>query len=430
MKREGKSRNNKNSVKFSSFEEETIVFNNFLSKKPKNYTKEEYLDKSFPSRIIIFSWITGENRDYSISVGKANNFLGKYGYTLQLYFDIVILNLTNISQRPKCLVCGKEIKFNRFNRGYAKTCCKDCCNTYKKLVKLSNITKEEDLFIFNKFYELNVNKGIPYTDYYYESDKVDQRGKTIRYYKLYSQISGEKEDRYVQSNSFPRILYSFGMTSQVYFDLVILGITKIEDRPKCKICGKSVKFGGLFEGYDTTCSNECFIKLSTDRINIVNKLPLSIEARNKISKKVSESIKRRGANKNKFENGYVHSNIFGKDIHYDSSWERKFIIICESLYKKGHILEFSRCKDIIEYLKDDGSIHRYLPDFKIILSNGIKVVIELKPANLLKTDRVVYLKKMAAMKHYKKQKIKYIILTENELFKNIHGSFNIFDYIV
>lgn len=60
----------------------------------------------------------------------------------------------------------------------------------------------------------------------------------------------------------------------------------------------------------------------------------------------------------------------------------------------------------------------------------MRVVVEIKPAGLLRKDEVVIRKKFAAQKFYWKQKVKYITLTENELYKNIHGSFWIYDYIV
>ena len=482
-----KSRNNKNSIIFSSIKDEEIAFNKLLYLKQSNGNNtEDYLieESNGKKKLKIYSWITGE-KEYKISIGKSNNFLGKYGYNLQLYYDIIVLNLTNIYQRPRCIICGKPIEFKRFNRGYSKTCSIKCLNALKHSESQENLNCDNE--IFQKFFLLNPNKGYKYSDYYYEDNyNLDKRGKSMRYYKLYKWISGKDKDEYIQSNRFPKVLKEYGMSSQVYYDIIILGLSNVKDRPKCKICGNSVKFRGLYAGYKTVCSEKCFKLLSRDTIisSRPKNLKLSEEAKDKIrvkalGRKHSEesrrkmSISRKGKKKkfskefidrliksnksrvwtkesrekisiastnrllnenigksNQFKRGWYYSKIFGSNIHYDSSWEERFIKMCEKLYKSGDILSFSRCTDIIIYEKEDNTVHRYLPDFKLILSNNIEVVVELKPATLVKNDRVVLLKKLAALKYYKKRGIKYIILTENELFKNIHGSFNIFDFIV
>lgn len=465
---------------------EEEIFQKFLKLKPKQYDRTEYYTKSNKKgrdKVNLFSWISGENNDDYISLNSFEKVLNSYGLTLQIYYDLIVLNLKSLNDRPKCIICGKPLKFLGFNVGYSKTCSDECYIKYKGLSNVYSPSIEEEA-LFNKFNSLNPNKGVKYDDFYYESDKLDSRGKTLRYYKLYNWISGESDDKYILSNLFPKELKKYGITSQIYYDLVILGITNIMDRPKCLVCGNFVKFRGLFEGYKSVCSEECFKKLSCDRIISYGKLSIhhSEDTKRKLSiistgRKHSDRSKRRmsedrkGKKKNfskefidklvesnksrvwtkesrekisiastnrllnnelkpnQFKRGWFNSDIFG-NIHFDSSWEEKFIKICESLYRKGHILEFSRCNDIILYKTDDDVDHRYLPDFKLKLYNSIEVVIELKPASLVKNDRVVFLKKMAAMKYYKSRNIKYIILTENELFKNINGSFNIFDYVV
>lgn len=483
-----KTRNNKNSIKFSSIEDEKIAFDKLLALKLKyksNNDKDYLVIINGKERLRIYSWITNGD-EYLISIGKANNYLGKFGYTLQLYYDIFILELTDINQRPKCVICGEPIEFKRFHRGYSKTCSKDCLNKFKQSKKQESFDKNENEIIFNKFYSLNPLKGEKYSDYYYEdSNKLDKNKKPVKYYKLYKWITGEDKDRFVQSNIFPSVLKDYGMSSRIYYDIVILGINSIEDRPKCKVCGNNVEFKGLYSGYKTVCSDSCFKKLSSNRISTYGKMSIKLseeskekirqkalgrkhsadskrkmslsrvgkkknfskefkerliksnksrvwsnESREKISKATINRLINGNIGSNQYKRGWYHSEIFNIDIHFDSSWEERFIKMCEILYKKKHIIKFSRCTDIIYYNKDDNSIHRYLPDFKLTLFNGTEVVIELKPATLVKKDRVVYLKKIAALKYYRKQKIKYIILTENELFKNIHGSFNIFDFIV
>ena len=82
-------------------------------------------------------------------------------------------------------------------------------------------------------------------------------------------------------------------------------------------------------------------------------------------------------------------------------------------------------------------------DIYLIFKSGLQVVIELKPANLIEKDPVILAKRIAAKKYFAKRNIKYIILSENELFTTryikytklseslgIVNSFNIYDYIV
>ncbi len=69
------------------------------------------------------------------------------------------------------------------------------------------------------------------------------------------------------------------------------------------------------------------------------------------------------------------------NIIYRSSWERKFMVYCDTNEK---ILEWGSEEIIIPYLSPwDGKVHRYFPDFyiKAKQSNGTlkKFIIEVKP---------------------------------------------------
>lgn len=328
-------------------------------------------------------------------------------------------------------------------------------------LKINYDSLEEETIKFNELLSKNPQKGIPYKEEEYKISEVKHS-----YYKLFSWITGEDNDRLVTSQFLEGELAYYGYTVQLYYDIVCLGLTDINNRPKCRICNNPVKFRKIYTGYEKTCSRDCENKISS----MNGKLPKSKECREKLSKyrigrKMPEEIRqklsksRKGMKRNisdktrdrwasllmnrinengpylsKCKKGWYESSVFNKKFYYDSSWELKFIVMCENLYKKSHIKDLSRYyvtnNEYIYYKSTDGILHRYFPDFIITLNDGTTVVIELKPAGLLKKDEVVKLKKMAALKFFMKKKIKYIILTENELFKNIHGSFNIFDYLV
>lgn len=68
-----------------------------------------------------------------------------------------------------------------------------------------------------------------------------------------------------------------------------------------------------------------------------------------------------------------------KPIIYRSSWEKKFIIWCESSNK---IKAWgSECVGIPYKSAVDGRQHTYYPDFYIILNDDTKVIVEIKPKN-------------------------------------------------
>lgn len=56
------------------------------------------------------------------------------------------------------------------------------------------------------------------------------------------------------------------ITTQIYYDKYILKISP-NDRPKCKNCGREVKFIGLSVGYKSTCSDKCRYELLSKEIS-------------------------------------------------------------------------------------------------------------------------------------------------------------------
>lgn len=336
--------------------------------------------------------------------------------------------------------------------------------------------KEKQLF--NKLYRLfilNKTKNLDIIKY----DNKDNKLNKNTLYLVPSYISGEK-DIYVKSFILSKKLKKFGFTPQLYYDVFILGISSIEDRPKCIICGKEAIFDNknpYVRGYLKSCENPTHKKLAMTAIlqlkdnrekqrlshkgwkpskelrdrwskqrtgkkkhfkkefidylkNRNKNFIWTQDRRNKISDKILEKLKTSPNSRKNFKKGWYKSDITGETYHYDSSWEYKFLIYLEKIYKKGYIKSFKRCTEFVSYKSDDGFYHKYIPDFTIILENNIEVIIEIKPVSLLKKSRKVFLKKIAGIKHFLKEKKKYIVLTENELFKNINGSFNIFDHIV
>ena len=334
------------------------------------------------------------------------------------------------------------------------------------------LSYEEEIAAFNKLVDLNPNKGIPY---------INALDNTTKDYTvvLYSWFTGLDHDIKVFTTYLYRYLYEYSklvlITPQIYYDVIILGLTNIKDRPVCKNCGKLTRFDGFKYGYLDTCSKECRFIIRDKRLSELGKYITKTllrtdkfrkdasermkrfyktEEGKKLKQKSSELTSKRNVemmiNKSyyssscrtsgKYKVGIYKSTVFDTCFNYDSSWEYKFIKFLETKKDKWKIRCFDRCKEPIIYYWEDGSKHRYLPDFYIEFDN-IKMVIEIKPHVLYERDPVFKLKRIAAKKYFSKKNIKYITLTEKDLFttkyhkyskymedRGIISSFYLFDY--
>lgn len=315
----------------------------------------------------------------------------------------------------------------------------------------------EDI-VFNKLINRNPLKGKKYSENEYK--RVE--GKAKIYYKVFSWMIEEDQDIWISCKTIKQFLRKYNITIQLYYDIVVLGLISIEDRPRCETCHGKVKFYNMYDGYQRFCCKSCMDiglkgrEISKDTRDKMSKSHIGLKSSPEAKKKIGEANKRRvftpEIRKNMsigtlkritdpkkhfkttnrfttkgFKSGIIKSVKAGNiDIKYLSSWEKTFIQNCD---KDSNIIKLET-PDPIEYKKDDGTVHNYLPDFKLTLDTGIVVIVEIKPNNLVKKSRIVLLKRIAAKKYCRKNSYKYIILTENELFNNIHGSFNIYDFVV
>lgn len=99
------------------------------------------------------------------------------------------------------------------------------------------------------------------------------------------------------------------------------------------------------------------------------------------------SNKLRPSKKSRYSQGYVDPRTCHKLINndtpvvYRSSYERKFIIWCETC---SSVLRWGSECVCIPYILPDGSRHKYYPDYYVELSDGSKYIIEIKPSNQTK----------------------------------------------
>lgn len=418
-------------TKYSSVEEEIIKFNELLSKNPnkgKIYSKDEFLiSGNKTSKYVLFKWITGEDTDRLITSQFLERELNKLGYNIQLYYDIICLGLVSIFDRPRCIICGKTCEFTKIYLGYSKTCSSDCRKSYKSIYTTENGKRSKSKFTREKLRKSHLGKKMSIES----REKISKNniGKHIITKEQRSiLISRRKEVGYIVSEE-TKIKISNSNKGKKHI-LSEEGRKSLQEslRSRKRIISKETreKISSSLKGKKRNLS-----KISKQRLIHFNKTRnRSQEESEKKSLEMINRINNGFQPLSHFKKEKYFSDIFKEEFYCDSSWEKKFLILLEQKFISNEINSISRCRVPVIYHKDDGTRHRYLPDFVIEFKSGIKVVIEIKPANLLKTNRVVYLKKIAAMKEFKKQRIKYIILTENELFKNIHGSFNIFDYII
>lgn len=258
-----------------------------------------------------------------------------------------------------------------------------------------------------------------------------EKNRVIRidnYYKVPGWVF-DKEDEYVNisyKNIKSRGVIKYNLTGQIIYDILVLGLTNIEQRPKCPICGSPAKYDCFSRGYYSTCkSKECISKLAKQEVlnlwknedyrntqSQSHKEWASIEEN---KKRMSEYSKKNWENKEyrktqteshvrwasikenrekmreisvnlwktdefrrKMENrsmttthGSIQCSKASEIMTYDSLWEKDFIEFCDNT---NEIISIKRADFYIEY-KDESGINRmYFPDFIVSLESKVLLV--------------------------------------------------------
>ena len=378
-----------------------------------------------------------------------------YNISIQILFDILELGFTSISERPKCEICGNEAKFHNFK--YNQTCCSERCisklrSINSKKGKINRINKIESGIMNRSITEIVLKKSRAKSKIL--TDIIKTHTEEELFNRLVSldphpgekdRIKRDKENNFiipgwisldksiVSSDGFihisPRnlkkVYFRSLSTPQILYDILVLGLIDINERPKCYACGKPAEFkGGI--GYYSTCGNRDCLKIF--RSDSGKKNPrFNGKFSDEQLKKISDGVHRHILSNPDFANnhkhpwgkyGKVYSNKMGVEIKYDSTWEKDFICFCDTC---NDVVSITRANVSIEYIENEK--HRaYIPDFDIILSNGLKYLIEIKPLYLVKNDENTKLKLEAGKNYIINNNInnytKYVILTEKELYKN------------
>ena len=378
--------------------------------------------------------------------------------------------------------------------------------------------KTDDEELFNNFIKLDPSPGTK-DRLWYEKNRiifpkwVTQINDKVKAFK-YTEVDGYPD--YVgYSKSCGHLLTNIGVSSQVFYDVLKLGITSINDRPRCTVCGNPVTFQNIIRGYYTTCSNYCHLsttvasrttkdarrkacesrrshgpwnrngfpeeakrkisetltrkyrsgeiittdykreqarkrmlnnKLSVGRTSPRKGVKLSQETiekfrskliGRKLSKEHKEQIRiksaqrfiehpelldefiKSGNRRTKHGHLFLEKVTGDHDFYYMSSWEEVFIKKCNESEEVVSISEGHTNKILYSYKKVERT---YIPDAILLLSNNIRLVIEVKPKHKLnnKKNRAKF---RSAIDWCKKNNSIFLIITEDEIFKEGKMSF-------
>jgi hypothetical protein len=299
-------------------------------------------------------------------------------------------------------------------------------------------------------------------------------------YLLPSVLGGD--DKYYSSvkGKFIRKLKELDpdLTKQIYYDILVLGLTNSDQRPRCpaKGCSNSLKFISIQRGYEFHCSPSCSGSDITEETR--EKISKSLTGKklpDKVRRKMSDTHKRiplpkgfeegrlRAAKKPKSEShkknlsisvtryfethpeareessrrmiqycidhpefieNFINSGVFNSKKGYYSPKKST----TRFYYRSSWELDLLKMLEVAEYVvsidkpssipyRFKGRSKLYYPDFKVLLSSGITAIIEVKPYHFLNDDMVVA-KRKAAIKYCSENGFRYITLTQYEIYSD------------
>lgn len=207
----------------------------------------------------------------------------------------------------------------------------------------------------------------------------------------------------------------------------------------CENCGKESIFININKGYSKCCCNDCRLAILRSDNNYAkrpeckqkiseklkgNKHTLGYKFTEEQRKNVKLAIKKSWDESPerklklsqtiycnpKYKQGYFDSKKNGKKIHYRSSFELEMYNILENIEE---VLEYDTECLGIEYIYR-GKKKMYLPDV-IVKFKDLTYIIEIKPKHML-SDELNMIKFQAARQYCELNNMKFLIVTEDELF--------------
>lgn len=243
---------------------------------------------------------------------------------------------------------------------------------------------------------------------------------------------------------------------QILYDILHLGLKTIDERPKCKICGKPVTFINGYKGYKKLCNNP-ICKKESGRITALTSwsdndyriiqtkshkvwaaIPENTEyLKNKmLNLWKNEDYRKLQSNSHKLFAKNNPDKVFsgnigtieskksiGGTIRFDSNWEKDVILYCN---KDNEIIHINRSNLSIPYIYEDEEFI-YVPDFIISTKSG-NFLVEVKSDFLLKSDPKTKFKIDAGYRYVDDHKDvykKYIVLFSADIYSD--NNFKIFN---
>ncbi len=224
-------------------------------------------------------------------------------------------------------------------------------------------------------------------------------------------------------------------TAKEYYDKYL----RKDNEGFCENCGKESVFVNINKGYSVYCSDDCRLAVMRSDNNYAKRIECKQKISNKLKgnkhtlgykfteeqcKHVRAAIKKSWDESPerkiklsqtiychpKYKHGYFESKKNNKKIHYRSSFELEMYKILESI---DEVIEYDTECIGLEYIYKDKK-KTYLPDV-LVKFKDLTYLIEIKPKRLL-YDELNVIKFQAAHQYCKHNNMKFLIITEDELF--------------
>lgn len=282
------------------------------------------------------------------------------------------------------------------------------------------------------------------------------KGNKMQYYIPWMDI-------WISNKYIKKYLIEHGYTIQEYYDRWFLNITVPSERPRCQVCGCEAAFDGFEHKYSKkSCHRIECMKISSrnnkSRVQTFESNFKRSETLKKTNKENPGIVERRSkslsntyknnpdlrllqANNllnriNKGEIGYkrgiyssrkfkIFSTYENKDIILDSTYELRFL---NDLIMNNSVVNIIREPFRITYRKSNGLLGKYVPDFLVEYSTGLKILYEVKPEKFIINDYDVISKGVFASKFLKDSDIIFMYICESNIISKQDLSDIVIDY--
>lgn len=401
-------------------------FNELLNKNPNKGTPCDIIivhepnTNSLRDKVVVPKWITGFNEDSLINIRSLNKFLGKLGYSSQLFYDVVKLGLADISQRPVCDFCNKSVKYRDIRSGYRLYCSNSCHISAENRDRAAEVEEYHRLGgvglppkikeFRDKISKGNLGKKTT-------QDTINKRISTINRKKEagWKRKKQSPESHKKQADAIrgrKRSKESIEKGRQTYYkNKEYAKANNIPFNIKPESCSRKGKKLSPESRMRIKMSNMTKDKsyLKSDRYREMRRQQ-GINYFKNNPDKLPEFVFNGKAYSNK---GKIHLEKYNKpkDFYYMSSWEKKFL---EEFDSDDSVKEIFSPNPIQYTNPLDGKIHSYLPDIGLILDDNSVIIIEVKPLVYM-DDIIVSAKRKKCIEYCKRYGYSYVTLTENEL---------------